>query len=77
MCILLGCDYCDTIRGVGPQKALSLIREKGSISEILKGLDGKFVVPPDFPYENTQHIFKNAEYTDPDLLEVPIFYLYI
>ena len=22
LCILLGCDYCDTIRGIGPKTAL-------------------------------------------------------
>ena len=36
LCILLGCDYCDTIRGVGPKTALKLIREHGNIETILK-----------------------------------------
>ena len=51
LCILLGCDYCDTIRGVGPKTALRLIKEHGSIEKILASLDGsnkKYVVPPDW-----------------------------
>jgi flap endonuclease-1 len=47
LCILLGCDYCDTIRGVGPKTALKLIREHGSIETILSHLDtNKYTVPP-------------------------------
>jgi len=41
LCILLGCDYCDTIRGVGPKTALKLIRDHKCIEEILKNLDDK------------------------------------
>ncbi len=26
LCILLGCDYCDKIKGVGPKNALKLIQ---------------------------------------------------
>ena len=41
-CILCGCDYSGTIRGVGPKTALKLIKEHGSIEEILrKGLKSK------------------------------------
>lgn len=46
LCIMLGCDYCDTIRGVGPKTALKLIREHGNIETILKNLDGKkYTIP--------------------------------
>ena len=41
LCILLGCDYCDSIRGVGPKTALKLIREHGNIETILKHIDRK------------------------------------
>lgn len=47
LCILLGCDYCDTIRGVGPKTALKLLREHGSIEGILAKIDTqKYAVPP-------------------------------
>lgn len=53
LCILLGCDYCDTIRGIGPKTALKLIRQHGSIEKIITSLKGvvnkdgvqKYVVP--------------------------------
>lgn len=41
LCIMLGCDYADTIRGVGPKTALKLIREYGSIEKILDNIDRK------------------------------------
>ena len=41
-CILCGCDYSGTIRGVGPKTALKLVKEHGSIETILqKGLKAK------------------------------------
>ncbi|KAH8051029.1 endonuclease [Aureococcus anophagefferens] len=41
-CILCGCDYTSTIRGVGPKTALKLVKEHGSIEAILaKGLKAK------------------------------------
>jgi flap endonuclease-1 len=46
LCILLGCDYCDTIRGVGPKTALKLIREYGCIEKILQNIDkSKYGIP--------------------------------
>jgi len=56
LCILLGCDYCDTIKGIGPKTALKLIREHGSIEKILPALKGvvnkdgvkKYTIPIDW-----------------------------
>jgi flap endonuclease-1 len=46
LCIMLGCDYCDSIRGVGPKTALKLIREHSDIETIIKNIDrNKFIVP--------------------------------
>jgi flap endonuclease-1 len=47
LCILLGCDYCDTIRGVGPKTALKLIREYKSIERIVQNIDTKKYTVPD------------------------------
>ncbi len=41
LCILSGCDYTETIRGIGPGRALQLIKKHGSIEEIIKNLDTK------------------------------------
>ena len=39
LCILCGCDYSGSIRGIGPQTALKLIQTHKSIAEALKHLD--------------------------------------
>jgi len=39
LCILLGCDYCGTIKGIGPKRAIDLIKQHGSIEEILDNID--------------------------------------
>lgn len=39
LCILLGCDYCGKVRGLGPKKALRLLRQHGSIEQLLQHLD--------------------------------------
>ena len=53
LCILLGCDYCDSIKGIGPKTALKMIREYSSIEKILENLDrNKYTVPDDWvPHE--------------------------
>jgi hypothetical protein len=40
LCILMGCDYCDTIRGIGPKTALKLIKEHKNIEAILDHING-------------------------------------
>lgn len=41
LCILLGCDYLDPIRGIGPKSALKLIRENGGLQGVVKQLREK------------------------------------
>jgi flap endonuclease-1 len=36
LCILLGCDYCDTLPGIGEQKSLKMIREHISLENVVK-----------------------------------------
>jgi len=65
LCILLGCDYCDSIRGVGPKTALKLIREHKCIENILKEIasnkKSKYVVPDNWlpPAERTKSTGKS------------------
>ncbi|MCV5824480.1 hypothetical protein OFN33_28880, partial [Escherichia coli] len=40
MCILCGCDYCDTIRGIGPKKAYKLIKDYKNIEGVLQHIKG-------------------------------------
>lgn len=41
LCILLGCDYSGTIPGIGPKRALSLLKKHGSIEAIITALEIK------------------------------------
>ena len=71
VCILCGCDYCDSIKGVGPVKALQLIRKHGCIEEMLKELDQeKYPVPEDWPFEAARELFRNPDVVDCTGLEL-------
>ena len=62
LCILLGCDYCDSIRGVGPKTALKLIREHKCIEEILKHMNReKYGIPDDWIPNEVKAKKKKAE----------------
>jgi len=64
LCILLGCDYCDTIRGIGPKTAIKLIQEHKTIEEVLENIDStKHPVPEDWLYKEARELFKNPEVT--------------
>jgi flap endonuclease-1 len=72
MCILCGCDYCDKIKGIGPNKALDLIKKHGNIETILEKVDTtKFIVPDNFPYKEARVLFKAPEVTQAD--KIPPF----
>lgn len=65
MCILLGCDYCDKIQGIGPKKAVELIRAHKSIDNILENIDPeKYKVPEDWPYAEARKLFFEPEVDD-------------
>jgi flap endonuclease-1 len=71
LCILMGCDYCDTIRGIGPKRAFELIKKHKSIEEIIKNIDTKkYEVPENWNYERARELFKQPEITDISTIEL-------
>ena len=71
VCILCGCDYCDSIKGVGPVKAVSLIKKHGNIETLLQHLDTeKYPVPEDWPYKEARELFKHPDVVNTDGLEL-------
>ena len=59
MCILLGCDYCDSIKGIGPKKALELIKEHKNIETILENIDQeKYKVPENWTFAEARELFR-------------------
>lgn len=59
LCILLGCDYVDPVRGIGPKVALNLIREHKSLENVVKHIQEstKFTIPDDWPYQEARLLF--------------------
>ena len=73
---MLGCDYCEPIRGIGMVRAVELMKKHGSIEEIIKNIDHKkYNVPEFFPFEEIRELFKHPEVTDPATIDVCYFSL--
>lgn len=71
LCILLGCDYTDSIRGIGPKRAMELIEKHKSIECILKNIDKeKYPAPQNWNYEGARNLFLDPEIADPENIEV-------
>ncbi|XP_020100189.1 flap endonuclease 1-A isoform X4 [Ananas comosus] len=59
LCILCGCDYCDSIKGIGGQTALKLIRQYGCIENMLENINReRYQIPEDWPYQEARRLFK-------------------
>ncbi|CAA0816570.1 Flap endonuclease 1 [Striga hermonthica] len=78
LCILSGCDYCESIRGIGGITALKQIRQYGSIEGIMENLNHKrYQIPDEWTYMESRSLFKEPlvltedhqlelKWTDPD-----------
>ncbi|OXU29107.1 hypothetical protein TSAR_004274 [Trichomalopsis sarcophagae] len=78
LCIMLGCDYTTSIKGVGPKRAIELIKNHKSLEKILENLDTKkFPVPEDWNYKDARQLFIEPEVKDPEEVDVGLLYLYI
>lgn len=72
LCILLGCDYCETIRGVGPVTAFKLMKEHGSLDALVKYIEdhpekmSKYKVPENWPYKEARELFHHPEIANSD-----------
>ncbi|NWW14528.1 FEN1 endonuclease, partial [Oreocharis arfaki] len=71
LCILLGCDYCASIRGIGPKRAVELIREHKSIERIVQQLDTKkYPLPENWLHREAQKLFLEPDVIDPEAVEL-------
>ena len=66
LCILLGCDYCETIKGVGPVTAFKLIKEHGLLENLVAWIEEnegntKYKVPENWPYKEARELFMAPE----------------
>ncbi|RHZ57616.1 multifunctional nuclease RAD27 [Aspergillus thermomutatus] len=70
LCILLGCDYLEPIPKVGPNTALKLIREHGSLEKVVEAIESdpkkKYVIPEDWPYKDARELFLHPDVREAD-----------
>ncbi|KAF7993679.1 hypothetical protein HCN44_010274 [Aphidius gifuensis] len=56
-CILLGCDYTGSIKGIGPKRAIELIKTHKSLKKILENINQKkYSAPEDWNYKEARAI---------------------
>ncbi|CAE8581033.1 unnamed protein product [Polarella glacialis] len=67
-CILSGCDYCDTLKGVGPSTAIKMLIQHGSLEKVLEVL-GPDKVPANFRYQAAREFFKECEAVDTSIVD--------
>jgi flap endonuclease-1 len=69
-CILCGCDYTNTIAGMGPVTAFKMIKECGDIEGVLEKVNEinddpakkkKYSVPKEFLYKESRLMFTDPE----------------
>lgn len=71
LCILLGCDYCESIRGIGPKRAIELVAQFKCIEKIIDNIDTKkYLVPEDWNYAKARQLFNDPEVADPETIDV-------
>ena len=59
LCILLGCDYCETLKGIGMKRAVELIKKYRSIESIASS--GKYTIPDGWKYRDVHELFMSTE----------------
>ena len=59
MCILLGCDYVDPVKGIGPKVAFELIKKFKNLEAVVEHVEktGKYTFPEDWPYKDARLLF--------------------
>ncbi|KAG1969317.1 flap endonuclease [Pimephales promelas] len=69
LCILLGCDYCDKIGGLGPSRALKLIKQHHTIEGVMEHVNKKtHPIPPNWQYKDARKLFFETPQIDDPVL---------
>jgi flap endonuclease-1 len=72
LCILLGCDYLDPIKGIGPSTAIKLIRDHKNLEGIVEHLktgQKKLTIPDDWPFADARLLFLEPDVRPADAPE--------
>ncbi|XP_064552204.1 flap endonuclease 1 [Drosophila montana] len=71
LCILMGCDYCESIKGVGPKRAIELIKSYRDIETILENIDAsKYPVPENWNYKRARELFIEPDVADASAIDL-------
>ncbi|CAK9811222.1 Flap endonuclease 1 [Anthophora plagiata] len=71
LCIMMGCDYTNSIKGIGPKRAIELIKTHKSLEKIIENLDTKkFSIPENWNYQQARKLFQEPEVMDPENIEL-------
>lgn len=71
MCILLGCDFTETMTNVGQIRAIRFIRNYGKIKQIIAKVDpNMYKTPKNWEYQEVRQLFSNPTVTDPHTLNL-------
>lgn len=71
LCILMGCDYLETLPKIGKERAWDLMSQYGSIEKVLANLDKtKYPVPDNWNYDDVRGLFKEPQVTPADQVEI-------
>lgn len=71
LCILLGCDYVDPVKGIGPSVAYKLVKEFKNLEAVVAHIEktSKYTLPEDWPYKDARLLFLEPDVrpaTDPE-----------
>ncbi|PPJ58240.1 hypothetical protein CBER1_08268 [Cercospora berteroae] len=71
MCILLGCDYLDPVKGIGPKNAHALVKEHKTLEKVVEYIEksGKYTLPEDWPYQDARQLFLEPDVRSADAPE--------
>jgi len=66
ICILCGCDYCGSIRGIGPKRAYDFIKKWKNIEGVIEGIKDqpKYIIPDNWRYKMARKLFVSPDVTD-------------
>ncbi|KAK9241242.1 PIN domain-like protein [Lipomyces kononenkoae] len=74
LCILLGCDYCEPIKNIGPATAVKLLREHKDLDGLVKYIkdhpESRYKIPEDWPYQDARELFLKPEIVDPATIDI-------
>ncbi|KAJ4364297.1 Elongation of fatty acids protein 2 [Ascochyta clinopodiicola] len=71
LCILLGCDYLDPIKGIGPSTALKMIRDHKDLEGVVEHIKNntKLTIPEDWPFADARTLFLEPDVRPADAPE--------